>query len=53
MTTTMTTTTGAGETTLIYTRVIRLYGLYTQLTLDLIVNIADWLYPYMTPAESG
>ena len=47
------TTTGAGGTTLIYTKVFRLYSLYTQLKLDFIVNIADWLYPYITPAESG
>ena len=49
----MTTTTGAEGTTLVYTKVFRLYGLYTQLKLDLIVDVADWLYPYMTPAESG
>ena len=55
MTTTMTTTTitGAGRTTLVYTRVFRLYGLYTQLKSDFVVDVADWLYPYMTPAESG
>ena len=33
--------TGAGETTLLYTRVFRLYGLYTQLKSDLIVGVAD------------
>ena len=49
----MTTTTGAGGTTLVYTRVFRLYSPYTQLKSDLIVNVADWLYPYITPAESG
>ena len=49
----MTMTTGAGGTALIYTRVFRLYNMYTQLKLNLIVDVADWLYPYMTPAESG
>ena len=37
----MTMTTGVGGTTLIYTRVFRLYSLYTQLKLNLIVNVAD------------
>ena len=36
-----------------YTKVFELYSLYTQLKLDLIVDVADQLYPYMTPAESG
>ena len=40
--------TGAGGMTLVYTRVFRLYGLYTQLKSDLIVDVADWLYPYDT-----
>ena len=48
-----TTMTGAGGTTLVYARVFRLYGSYTQLKSDLIVDVVDWLYPYMTPAESG
>ena len=39
--------------TFVYTIVFRLYGLYTQLKSDLIIDVADWLYPYMTPAESG
>ena len=51
--TTIMTTTGAGGTTLVYTRVFRLYGLYTQLKSDLTVDVADWLYPYVTPAELG
>jgi len=50
---TTTTTTGARGMTFIYTIVFRLYGLYTQLKSDLIIDVADWLYPYMTPAESG
>src|SRR6266700_1882928 len=45
-------TTGARGTILVYTRVFRLYGLYTQLKSDLIVDVADWLYPYMISAES-
>ena len=49
----MTTTIGVGRTTLVYTRVFKLYGLYTQLKLDLIVDVADWLYPYITPAKLG
>ena len=49
----ITTIMGAGGTTLIYTRVFRLYGLYTQLKSDFIVDIANWLYPYMTPAKLG
>ena len=47
------TTIGAGGMTLMYTKVFELYSLYTQLKLDLIVDVADQLYPYMTPAESG
>ena len=46
-------TTGAGGTTLIYTKIFRLYGLYTQLKLDLIIDVANWLYSYVTPAELG
>ena len=49
----MTTTTGAGGMTLIYTRVFRLYGSYTQLKSGLTVDVTNWLYPYMLPAESG
>ena len=49
----MMTTMGAGGTTLIYTKVFRLYGSYTQLKSDLTVDVVDWLYPYVTPAESG
>jgi len=47
----MTTMMGAGGITLVYTRVFRLYGLYTQLKLDLIVEVVNWLYLYMTLAE--
>ena len=53
MTTTTTTTTGAGGTTLIYTKAFRLYSSYTQLKSDFIVDVADWLYPYITPTELG
>ena len=48
-----TTTIGTGGTTFVYTRVFRLYGSYTQLKSNLTVDVADWLYPYVTPAESG
>ena len=44
---------GAGGTTLIYTRVFRLYGLYTQLKSDFIVDVADWLCLYITFVELG
>jgi hypothetical protein len=49
----VTTTMGAEGTTLVYARVFRLYGLYTQLKSDLIIDVVDWLNPYVTPAESG
>ena len=45
--------TGAEGMTLIYTRVFKLYSLYIQLKLNLIVDVADWFYPYITPAELG
>ena len=44
---------GAGGITLIYTRVLRLYSLYTQLKLDFIIDVANWLYPYIIPAKLG
>ena len=45
--------TGVGGTILIYTKVFRLYSLYTELKLDFIVNNADWLYFYITPIKLG
>ena len=46
-------TAGAGGITLIYTRVFKLYGLYTQLKSNLIIDVTDWLYPYTIPTELG
>ena len=44
---------GAGGTTLIYTKVFRLYSLYTQLKLNFIIGVTNWLYLYITPTKLG